>query len=116
MSFPIHYLYLAAAIVLEVIGTAFLKQSNGFRETIPTLITAVSYAGAFYLMSLTLKAMPVGIVYAIWSGVGIVLIALVGWVVFRQGARCAGFAWHGADNRRCHCHQHMVARARALRT
>lgn len=84
MNLQIHHLYLALAIVLEVIGTAFLKQSNGFRETVPSIIVGVSYAGAFYLLSLTLKAMPVGVVYAIWSGAGIVLIALVGWIAFKQ--------------------------------
>lgn len=84
MSLQVHHLYLAGAIVLEVIGTAFLKQSNGFREILPSIVTAVSYAGAFYLLSLTLRAMPVGIVYAVWSGVGIVLIALVGWIAFKQ--------------------------------
>ncbi|MGH6949669.1 MAG: DMT family transporter [Vitreimonas sp.] len=84
MTLQAPHLYLAGAIVLEVIGTAFLKQSNGFRETVPSVITAASYAGAFYLLSLTLKTMPVGTVYAIWSGVGIVLIALVGWIAFRQ--------------------------------
>jgi small multidrug resistance pump len=84
MTIPPHYLYLAAAIVLEVIGTSCLKLSNGFREWLPTLIVAISYAGTFYFMSLTIKFMPVGIVYAIWSGIGIVLIALVGWIAFKQ--------------------------------
>ncbi|GIK50840.1 MAG: multidrug efflux SMR transporter [Hyphomonadaceae bacterium] len=84
MTLQAHYLYLALAIVLEVIGTAFLKQSNGFRELAPSLVTAASYAGAFYLLSLALKTMPVGVAYAIWSGAGIVLITLVGWIAFRQ--------------------------------
>jgi small multidrug resistance pump len=84
MSFPAHYLYLAAAIVLEVIGTSFLKLTDGFRAWAPTLIVAVSYAGTFYFMSLAIKTMPVGIVYAIWSGIGIVLIGLVGWIAFKQ--------------------------------
>ncbi|MDX2274631.1 MAG: multidrug efflux SMR transporter [Hyphomonadaceae bacterium] len=81
---PAPYLYLAAAIALEVIGTSFLKLTDGFRNWLPTTVVAISYAGTFYFMSLAIKTMPVGIVYAIWSGVGIVLIALIGWIAFKQ--------------------------------
>lgn len=84
MSIPAHYLYLAAAIVLEVIGTSFLKAADGFREWLPTLVVAISYIGTFYFMSLAIRSVPVGIAYAIWSGAGIVLIALVGWIAFKQ--------------------------------
>jgi small multidrug resistance pump len=83
-ALPIHYLYLACAIVLEVIGTTYLKKSNGFDEFWSSTICLACYAGAFYLLSLTLRFMPVGVVYAIWSGAGVVLIALVGWVIFKQ--------------------------------
>ncbi len=75
---------LGAAIVLEVIGTTFLQQSQQFTRPVPTALMAVCYAGAFYLLSITLRTMPVGIVYAIWSGLGIVLISVVGLVLFRQ--------------------------------
>lgn len=79
-----HYFYLAIAIVAEVIGTTFMKQSEGFTKLLPSLITGISYVIAFYCLSLTLRAMPTGIAYAIWSGVGIVLITLVAWLVNGQ--------------------------------
>lgn len=79
------YLYLSIAIVAEVIGTSFLKQSDGFTKLVPTLITATGYLIAFYFLSLTLRTLPVGIAYAIWSGVGIVLITAVAW--FFQGQK-----------------------------
>ena len=74
------YLYLVIAIIAEVIATSALKASNGFSVPLPSLITAVGYAISLYFLSLTLKFIPVGIAYAIWSGVGIVLIAAVAWV------------------------------------
>lgn len=80
-----HYLYLAVAIVAEVIATSFLKQSDGFRNLGPSLIMAAGYIVAFYFLSLALRDIPTGIAYAIWSGVGIVLIATVAWVF--QGQR-----------------------------
>jgi small multidrug resistance pump len=72
-----NYVFLAVAIVSEVIGTTFMKQSEGFTKLGPSLITAVAYAAAFYCLSQTLKTIPTGIAYAIWSGAGIVLIASV---------------------------------------
>ena len=78
------YLYLSIAIIAEVIGTSALKASEGFTRLGPTLITLLGYAAAFYFLSLTLKTIPVGIAYAIWSGVGIVLISLLGYALFRQ--------------------------------
>ena len=81
---PMGYVYLGVAIVAEVIGTSALKASNGFTQLVPSLITIVTYAVAFYFLSLTLKTIPVGIAYAIWSGIGIVLIALIGLFWFRQ--------------------------------
>jgi small multidrug resistance pump len=74
------YLYLAIAIVAEVIGTSFMKVSAGFTRSGPAAITIVAYAIAFYALSLTLRTIPTGIAYAIWSGVGIVLIATVAWM------------------------------------
>ncbi len=81
---PIHYLYLLIAILFEVAGTSMLQASNQFTKLLPSIGVVIGYAGAFYFMSLTLKFMPVGIVYALWSGVGIVLITLISFVYFKQ--------------------------------
>jgi small multidrug resistance pump len=78
------YLYLAIAIVAEVIGTSALKAAEGFTRPLPSLVVVVGYGAAFYFLSLALKTIPVGIAYAIWSGVGVALITLIGWVVFKQ--------------------------------
>ncbi|MEI4486048.1 multidrug efflux SMR transporter [Frigidibacter sp. MR17.14] len=78
------YAILVIAIAFEVVGTTFLQQSQQFTRTLPTLGVAVSYAAAFWCLSIVLKTMPVGVAYAIWSGLGIVLISLIGLVVFRQ--------------------------------
>ena len=78
------YGVLAIAIVFEVVGTSFLQQSQQFTRPLPAALTVVCYAGAFYFLSLALKTLPVGIAYAIWSGLGIVLISLIGLIVFRQ--------------------------------
>ncbi|MBU8975689.1 multidrug efflux SMR transporter [Lysobacter sp. MMG2] len=78
------YLYLAIAIAAEVIATSALKASNGFTRPGPSLVVAAGYAIAFYFLSLVLRTVPVGVAYAIWSGAGIVLIALIGWVVLKQ--------------------------------
>jgi len=74
------YLYLAVAIFCEVIATSFLKVSEGFTRPVPSLITATGYAVSFYFLSLALREIPTGIAYAIWSGVGIVLITTIAWV------------------------------------
>lgn len=78
------YLSLGVAIVAEVIATSALKASESFTRPIPSVITVVGYAVAFYFLSLVLKTIPTGVAYAIWSGVGIVLISVVGWVWFKQ--------------------------------
>lgn len=78
------YLYLAAAIVLEVIATTCLKVSDGFTRLWPSVVTAVGYAGSFYCLSIALRTMSTGVAYAIWSGVGIVLISLLSWLLFKQ--------------------------------
>ncbi|GLK76985.1 multidrug transporter [Methylopila jiangsuensis] len=78
------YVYLGVAIVAEVIGTSALKASEGFTRLAPSLVTGVAYLIAFYFLSLVLKTMPTGVAYALWSGVGIVLISAVGYVWFRQ--------------------------------
>jgi small multidrug resistance pump len=78
------YVYLLLAIVFEIIATTFLKKSEGFSKVLPSIITVIGYSAAFYFLSLTLKQIPVGVTYAIWSGVGIVFITLIGIVVFKQ--------------------------------
>jgi len=78
------WLFLSIAILCETIGTMALKQSDGFRILTPSIVVVISYGVAFYFLSLTLKYIPVGIAYAIWAGVGIVLIALFGYFLFRQ--------------------------------
>lgn len=80
----IAYAYLAVAIIAEVIATTALRAADGFTQLWPSLISIVGYVVAFYFLSLTLRSMPVGIAYAIWSGVGIVLISLAGWLIYRQ--------------------------------
>src|SRR5512134_1725785 len=78
------YLYLALAIVFEVIATSSLKTSNGFTRPLPSIIAAIGYLVTFYFLALTLRTMPIGIAYAIWSGVGILLLAAIDWLWFRQ--------------------------------
>ena len=79
------WVFLAVAIVGEVIGTSALKASEGFTRLWPSLTTVIGYVCAFYFLGLTLKSIPVGVAYAIWAGAGIVLIALIGLFVFGQG-------------------------------
>jgi small multidrug resistance pump len=78
------YAYLFAAIVCEVIATSALKAAEGFTRLWPSVVVVAGYGLAFYCLSLTLRTIPVGIAYALWSGIGIVLIALVGRIVYRQ--------------------------------
>jgi small multidrug resistance pump len=78
------YVYLIVAIAFEVVATSALRESDGFTRLWPSVISVVGYGLAFYFLSLTLRHMPVGIMYAVWSGAGIVLITAVGWVLFRQ--------------------------------
>ncbi len=79
-----NWLFLAVAIVSEVIATSALKQGEGFSRFGPTVIVLLGYGLAFYFLSLTLRTIPVGVAYAIWSGAGVALIALVGWLVYGQ--------------------------------
>lgn len=85
------YLYLVIAIIAEVIATSALKASNGFSVALPSLITVVGYAISLYFLFLTLKFIPVGIAYAIWSGAGIILISSIGWFFFKQSLDLAAF-------------------------
>ena len=85
------YLFLFLAILFETVATSFMKQSEQFTKLVPSIVTIVGYIGAFYCLSLVLKTIPVGIAYAIWSGVGIILITLIGLVVFKQHLDLAAF-------------------------
>jgi small multidrug resistance pump len=86
------YIYLGLAIVSEVIGTTALKASDSFTRPLPSLITVGCYALSFYLLTFSLRVLPTGIAYAIWSGVGIVLISLVSWFWFKQTLDLAAIA------------------------
>ena len=79
-----NWLYLSIAIVAEVIATSALKASDGFSRLGPALVVVVGYGVAFYFLSLALRGIPVGVAYAVWSGVGIVLISVIGWLAFGQ--------------------------------
>ncbi|MCO7245358.1 MULTISPECIES: multidrug efflux SMR transporter [unclassified Halomonas] len=78
------FVYLVLAIIAEVIATSALKASMGFTRPLPSLLVVGGYGVAFYLLSLVLRSLPVGITYAIWAGLGIVLVTLVGVVIFGE--------------------------------
>jgi small multidrug resistance pump len=79
-----NWLYLAIAIISEVIATSALKASMGFTRIFPSVIVVIGYSAAFYFLSLTLRTIPVGIAYAVWSGAGVVLISLAGLIIYGQ--------------------------------
>lgn len=85
-----NWIALSVAIVAEVIGTSALKASEGFTKLWPSLIVVIGYGAAFYFLSLTLRAIPVGIAYAVWSGAGIVLITVFAWLAYGQKLDLAG--------------------------
>jgi len=76
--------YLALGIVFEVMGTSALKLSNGFTEPLPSTIVMVGFILALYMLSQSVKTLDIGVVYAIWSGAGVVLIALIGVFFFKE--------------------------------
>ena len=78
------WVFLSVAILAEVIGTTALKASAGFSKPLPSLLVVIGYGIAFYLLALTLRTIPVGVAYAVWSGAGIVLITAVAWLLFGQ--------------------------------
>ena len=79
-----NWLFLSIAIAAEVIATSALKAADGFTRLGPSLVVIAGYGIAFYLLSLALRGIPVGVAYAVWSGVGIVLISVIGWLAFGQ--------------------------------
>lgn len=89
------YVFLFLAIICEVMGTTALTASNQFTKLVPSLLTVAGYGLAFYFFSFSLRAIPVGVAYAIWGGVGIVLVTLIGFFYFKQqldGPALAGIA------------------------
>ena len=79
-----HWVALAIAICGEVTATTALKASNEFTRLVPSIIVVIGYAIAFYFMAISMRMLPVGIMYAIWSGMGIVLVSIIGWLVYKQ--------------------------------
>ena len=78
------FVYLGIAVIFEVIATSSLKASEEFTRLWPSLVVIVGYGIAFYLLSLCLRTIPLGVMYAIWSGLGVVLTAIVGWIVYKE--------------------------------
>lgn len=78
------YIYLAVAIVAEVVATSALKASEEFTRWIPSMIVVIGYGAAFYYMTLVLRSIPIGITYAVWAGLGIVLVTVIGAVLYKQ--------------------------------
>ena len=78
------YLYLGLAILAEIIATSALKASEEFTKLVPSMVVLTGYGAAFYFMTLVLRTIPIGVTYAIWSGVGIVLIAIVGAIFYKE--------------------------------
>ncbi len=79
-----HWVALAIAIIAEVTATTALKASNEFTRLLPSLIVVIGYGAAFYFMAISMRVLPIGIMYAIWSGMGIVLISVLGWLAYQQ--------------------------------
>jgi small multidrug resistance pump len=92
---PVQYIYLIIAVIFETFGTACLKASNEFTRLWPSLGVLVGFAGAFYFLALTLRYMPIGVVYAIWSGLGIIFITLIGLFFFKQSLDMAAYLGMG---------------------
>ncbi|PXZ06363.1 QacE family quaternary ammonium compound efflux SMR transporter [Gilliamella apicola] len=89
------YLLLLGAIICEVIATSSLKLSNGFTNLVFSIITIIGYSASFYILSLALKTIPVGIAYAIWSGIGIIIISLIAWIFLKQSLDLAALIGMG---------------------
>ena len=83
------FVYLAVAILAEVVATSALKATNGFTVLRPSLVVILGYGTSFYFLSLALRSINIGIAYALWSGLGIVLISALGWLLYRQALDAA---------------------------
>ncbi len=95
------WILLFISIAAEICGTTALKYSNGFTKFLPTVAALVAFGFAFYLVSIVFRTLPVGLVYAVWSGAGIVLTAVVAYFAFGQEPDFAGFFRYGDDYGRC---------------
>jgi small multidrug resistance pump len=85
------WIYLTLAIVSEVITTSSLKTVDGFTNWAPSLVVIIGYVFSFYFLSISLNSIPLGVAYAIWSGVGIALVSLIGWIFYHQSLNLSGF-------------------------
>ena len=103
-----HWLYLFLAVIAETLGTTFLKMSNGFTQLFPSILAIALFCLALFLSAITLKYLAVGIVYAIWSGVGIVLVTLVGYFYFKTKSGYGCLNRHWTYNLRCLDNIHYV--------
>ena len=90
-----NWVYLGLAIVSEVLATASLKSTEGFTRLVPSVVVLVGYSAAFYFLSLTLDTIPIGVAYAVWSGVGVATITLVSFVLYDQKIDAAGLVGIG---------------------
>jgi len=108
----LNYIYLIVAVAFEVVATSALKETNGFTRLWPSVIALAGYACAFYFLSLVLRQVPVGIVYAMWCGAGIVFITAIAWIWFRQALDLP--ARHRTDHGRSHRDQPVFEVDRAL--
>jgi small multidrug resistance pump len=91
MPMPLNpWILLSVAILMEVVATSSLKLSDGFTRLWPSSVVVIGYGISFYALSLTMRELPVGVIYAIWSGVGLSLVTLVGWFVFKQHLSVGG--------------------------
>ena len=90
-----NWVYLGLAIVSEVLATASLKSTEGFTRLVPSIVVLVGYSAAFYFLSLTLDTIPIGVAYAVWSGVGVATITLVSFVLYDQKIDAAGLVGIG---------------------
>ena len=90
-----NWVYLGLAIVSEVLATASLKSTEGFTRLVPSIVVLVGYSAAFYFLSLTLDTLPIGVAYAVWSGVGVATITLVSFVLYEQKIDVAGLVGIG---------------------
>lgn len=89
------WLLLVTAIILEVVATSALQASKGFTRLGPSLLVVVGYASAFYLLALTLRVIPVGVAYAVWSGIGVALVTMVAWLLYGQKLDAPGIVGIG---------------------
>lgn len=78
------YVYLVIAIIAEIFATTMMKDTNGFTVFLPSILTILGYVLAFYMLSLCIQTIPTGVIYALWSGFGIIGIAILGWIVHKQ--------------------------------